>query len=57
MVDDPQEIVLELPRELRSDNGELKAGLNEIKAEIQAVRGHMLAIQTDVQTSILAKPT
>jgi hypothetical protein len=47
MVDDPQEIILEHLRGIRADIRDLKAGQNEIKAEIQAVRGRHRAIEVE----------
>ena len=42
------ELLYEVLRKVQGDIGDLKVGQNEIKAELRAIRGHMLAIQTDV---------
>jgi predicted nuclease with TOPRIM domain len=38
---------LDVLRRIQSDVADLKAGQAEIKSEIQALRGHQLAIQQD----------
>ena len=48
MVEVTNELLYEVLKKLHGDAADLKAGQNEMKAELRAIRGHMLAIQTDV---------
>ncbi len=42
------ELLYEVLRNVQGDISLMKADIHEIKAELQAVRGHIVAIQTDV---------
>ena len=48
MTDVTNERLYEILRKVQGEIGDLKTGQNEMKAELQPIRGHMLAIQTDV---------
>jgi hypothetical protein len=49
--------VYDLGRQIFAETGALKEGLVGLKAEMQAFRGHMISLQTDVHNiySILAR--
>ncbi len=42
------ELMFEVLKQIREDTSALKLGQMEIKGEIQALRGHMLAMQQDI---------
>jgi predicted nucleic acid-binding Zn-ribbon protein len=48
MADVTNELLLEVLKRMQADLGALKDGQKEIRNEIAAVRGHVVAIQTDI---------
>ncbi len=42
------ELIYEILKNLQQGQADLKAGQQEMKAELHGVRGHMLAFQTDI---------
>jgi Skp family chaperone for outer membrane proteins len=42
------ELIYEVLKQVQSDVASFKAGQSELKAEMQAFRGHMISLQTDV---------
>lgn len=47
MVEVSNELLLDVLRKMQARLADLKSGQQEIKTEIQALRGHQLAIQQD----------
>ena len=48
MTEVTNELMFEVLKDVQSGISDLQAGQHEMKAELQAVRGHIIAIQTDV---------
>jgi hypothetical protein len=42
------ELIYEVLKQVQSDVASIKTGQSELKAEMQAFRGHMISLQTDV---------
>ncbi len=42
------ELIYEILKSLQQGQADIKAGQQELKAELHAIRGHMLAFQTDI---------
>jgi hypothetical protein len=57
MAEITNELMYDVLKALRAEVGELREGQREIRTELQAVRGHVAATQTDVGNiySILAR--
>jgi hypothetical protein len=57
MAEVSSELIYEILKQLQADTTALKLGQSELKAEMQAFRGHMISLQTDVHNiySILAR--
>lgn len=48
MADITNELIYEVLKSLQQGQAEIKAGQQDLKVELQAIRGHMLAFQTDI---------
>jgi hypothetical protein len=48
MAEVSSDLVYEILKQIQADTAVLKLGQIEIKGELQAVRGHMLAMQQDI---------
>ena len=48
MAEVTNELLLEVLKTLQKDIVDLKSSVQEIKSELHAIRGHILAIQTDI---------
>ncbi|MDD9909818.1 MAG: hypothetical protein OXR62_09015 [Ahrensia sp.] len=48
MAEVTNELMFETLKAIRSDISELKVGQLELKQEVAAIRGHMVAIQSDI---------
>jgi hypothetical protein len=42
------DLVLETLKALQRDSGEVKSNIGDIKAELNAIRGHLISLQQDV---------
>lgn len=42
------ELILEILKALQRDSGEVKSGIGDVKAELIAIRGHLIFLQQDV---------
>jgi hypothetical protein len=51
------ELLYEVLKQVQADTAALRLGQSELKAEMQAFRGHMISLQTDVHNiyAILAR--
>jgi hypothetical protein len=51
------ELLYEVLKPIQRDTSELKAGVSELKHELNAVRGHLISMQQDIQNiyGILAR--
>jgi hypothetical protein len=48
VVESSNELIIDILRDLQMGMGALEEGVGEIKAELIAMRGHMLAMQQDI---------
>ena len=48
MAEVSSELIYEILKQLRDDVSSIKHGQGEVKAELQAIRGHMIAMQQDI---------
>lgn len=48
MAEVTNELMYEVLKQLQADTASLKLGQTEIKGELQALRGHVVAIQQDI---------
>ncbi len=48
MADVSNELIYEIVKQIQSDTTRLEHGQSELKAEMQAFRGHMISLQQDV---------
>jgi hypothetical protein len=48
MAEVSSELIYEVLKQVRDDVSSLKLGQSEIKAEMQAFRGHLVAVQQDI---------
>ncbi len=42
------DLILEILKALQRDSGEVKSSIGDIKAELNAIRGHLISLQEDV---------
>lgn len=55
MAEISSELVYEILKKIQEDTAAHKLGLAEIKSELQAVRGHMLAMQQDIHNLYMSR--
>jgi chromosome segregation ATPase len=48
MAEVSSDLMLEILKALQRDSGEVKASIGDIKAELNAIRGHLISLQQDV---------
>ncbi len=48
MAEVTNELMYEVLKALRDDDARVQDGQQDIRTELQAIRGHMLAVQTDI---------
>jgi chromosome segregation ATPase len=48
MAEVSSDLMLEILKALQRDSGEVKANISDIKAELNAIRGHLISLQQDV---------
>jgi hypothetical protein len=48
MAEGSSDLMLEILKALQRDSGEVKASISDIKAELNAIRGHLISLQQDV---------
>jgi chromosome segregation ATPase len=48
MVEVSSDLILEILKALQRDSGEVKSNIGDIKAELNAIRGHLISLQQDV---------
>jgi len=48
MAEISSDLILEILKALQRDSGEVKSNIGDIKAELNAIRGHLISMQQDV---------
>jgi chromosome segregation ATPase len=48
MAEVSSDLMLEILKALQQDSGEVKSNIGDIKAELNAIRGHLISLQQDV---------
>jgi chromosome segregation ATPase len=48
MAEVSSDLILEILKALQRDSGEVKSNIGDIKAELNAIRGHLISLQQDV---------
>ena len=48
MAEVSSDLILEILKALQRDSGEVKSSIGDIKAELNAIRGHLISLQQDV---------
>jgi hypothetical protein len=48
MAEASSDLMLEILKALQRDSGEVKSNIGDIKAELNAIRGHLISMQQDV---------
>jgi hypothetical protein len=48
MAEVTSDMILEILKALQRDSGEVKGNIGDIKAELDAIRGHLISLQQDV---------
>lgn len=55
MAEISSELVYEILKKIQEDTAAHKLGLVEVKSELQALRGHMLAMQQDIHNLYMSR--